>query len=466
MSRVRSLLSSRISPSRFASVLTLLLALSGCRDKPSDDAGAPHSTPGPSGEAGEAGGPSSSGPSSDGLSWPMLPRTREDVQSLVATSILRRPSDPARAEPIDGANLVLHTSIDDLARAPSGESPLRDVLAERISHEKNGSYLLVGVNHASADAVVLFKRLVEAPASYTHVGVELFAADGHWSGMADDAQRGSTAALDAYTERGDAPSFVALKAAHEQSDYVAWKLGYADTVLDLAVAARAGAYTLVPLDLPPSMKASLAAPLGDTMLDLREVHAALTLRSTLKRYAAGGPGRRPVRMAMLWGDAHVGQAGIARFLPASVDVTTLHVVGADIALLVNGKTLVLNDPVLLPGKSGELVAVLPEAASRGTVDRVRAKAGSAPSPGRPGEVTVNVGGEAGTRLVRAALGARRADVDGAKALLRVSPGPVTYVLETKTERVVGAVSLVEGETFDVSFDAKTRTTRIEHHLPK
>jgi hypothetical protein len=395
----------------------------------------------------------------------MLPRTREDVQGLVETSMLRRPSDPARPEPIDGATLVLRASLEDLARAPSGESTLRDVLAERASHEKTGSYLLVGVNHASADAVVLFKRLVEAPASYTHVGVELFSADGHWSGSADDAQRGSTAALEAYVERGDGPSFTALKAAHEQSDYVAWKLGYADTVLDLAVAARAGTYTLVPLDLPPAMKASLGTPLGEALLDLREVHAALTLRSALKRYAAGGPGRRPVRMAMLWGDAHVGQAGIARFLPASADVTTVHVTSADMALLANGKTLVLNDPVMLPGKSGELVAVLPEKSSRGTVDRVRAKAGSAPVPGRPGEVTVNVGGEAGTRLVRAALGARRVDVDGAKALLRVSPGPVTYVLETKSERVVGSLALVAGETCHVSFDAKTRTTRIEHHLP-
>ncbi len=395
----------------------------------------------------------------------MLPRTREDVQNLVATSMLRRPADPARPEAVDGATLVLRASIDELARAPSGEATLRDVLAERTSHEKTGSYLLVGVNHASADAVVLFKRLVEAPASYTHVGVELFSADGHWSGMADDAQRGSTAALEAYVERGDALSFTALKAAHEQSDYVAWKLGYADTVLDLAVAARAGTYTLVPLDLPPTMKASLATPLGDALLDLREVHAALTLRSALKRYAAGGAGRRPVRMAMLWGDAHVGQAGIARFLPATVDVTTLHVVGADMALLANGKTLVLNDPVMLPGKAGELVAVLPEKSSRGAVDRIRAKAGSAPVPGHPGEVTVNFGGEAGTRLVRAALGARRVDVDGAKALLRVTPGPVTYVLETKAERVVGSLALVAGETCDVSFDAKTRTTRIEHHLP-
>ncbi len=470
MSRVRSLLSFRVSPPRFASMLALLLALSACRDKGSDDAGARRSTP----TVGEAGASSASGATSDELSWPMLPRTPEDVHSLVSTSVLRRPAEPVRPAPIDGANLVLHTSLDDLARAPSGESTLRDVLAERASREKNGSYLLVGVNHASADSVALFKKLVEAPASYTHVGVELFAADGHWSGLADDAQRGSSAALDAYFERGDASSFAALKAAHEQSDYVAWKLGYADTVLDLAVAARAGAYTLVPLDLAPAMKASLANALGDTLLDLREVHAALSLRSVLKRYSTGGPGRKPVRMAMLWGDTHVGPAGIARFLPASVDVTTVHVVGANTASLPNGApggtTLVLNDPVLLPGKTDDLVVVLPDEGSRGTVDRVRLKEGSASAPtlakGRAKEVTVNAGGEPGTRLSRVALGRQRVDVNGAKASLRVSPGAVTYVLETKSDRVVGALTLAEGETCDLSFDAKTRTTRIEHHLPK
>lgn len=455
MSRLRSVVSS-FSLSFVPFALSVSLLLPGCRDTASD-AGAPRSD---SMSKTEAGAPSNS----DGLSWPILPRTREDVQRLVSSSLLRRPGEPTRGEPIDGTIPVLQASLEELARAPSGDTTLRDVLAERMKQQKNtaGAYLLVGVSHASADSVVLFKKLVEAPASYTYVGVELLAADGHWSGMADDAQRGSTAALEAYLERGDATSLTALKAAHEQSDYVAWKLGYADTVMDLAVAARAGSYALLPLDLPPAMKTRLAPTLGDALLDLREVHAALALRSALKRHAAAGRG--PLRVAMLWGDAHVGEAGIARFLPASADVTTVHVVGSNGSPF-NGKTLVLNDPILLPGKAGELVSVLPDVGTKGTVDRVRETA-SPIVPVRPGEVVVNVSGESGTRLTHAALGPRRADLDGKKAVFRVSPGPLTYVLETKTERVVGALSLTTGETCDVSFDAKTRTTRIEHHLPK
>ncbi len=459
MSRVRPIVSSSFSLSLVPFLLSLSLA--ACRDTASSDAGAPRSD---SMSKGEAGVPSSS--STDGLSWPILPRTRVDVQRLVSSSLLRRPVNPTRGEPIDGTTLVLQASLEELARSPSGDTTLRDVLAERTKQQKNtaGAYLLVGVSHASADSAVLFKKLVEAPASYTHVGVELFSADGHWSGLADDAQRGSTAALEAYLERGDAPSLAALKAAHEQSDYVAWKLGYADTVMDLAVAARAGSYSLLPLDLPPTMKASLAPTLGDALLDLREVHAALALRSALKRYAAAGRGRGPQRVAMLWGDAHVGEAGIARFLPASADVTTVHVVGSNGSPF-NGKTLVLNDPILLPRKAGELVSVLPDVGTKGTVDRVRETA-SPTVPARPGEVVVNVGGESGTRVTHAALGPHRVDLDGKRALFRVASGPLTYVLETKTERVVGALSLTTGETCDVSFDAKTRTTRIEHHLPK
>lgn len=325
----------------------------------------------------------------------------------------------------------------------------------RVSEGSGDGYLLVGVSHASGAPVVAFRRLVEGPGTYTHVGLEPLAADGRWSGLSDAEQRGSSALLAAYMTKGDAESLEALRVAHDTHDYAAWKLGYSSVVLDLVPPSRAGAYTLVPLDMPPPLKAKLAA-LGDRLLDVRELHAFFALREALS-----GP-RPRARVAMLWGDAHVGQAGVARFLPAGATVISVHVLGleaeparaSDKRAAGPPSTTVL-DPLLVPMPAGELALVLPSPGADAAVDRVRrgdsdGKATHLLVSGEPGAV-VTVGEHVHTV--------------GAKAEpMVVGPGDHTYVVERKGSRVVGALSFVAGETCELRVEPAG--VRIEHHLPR
>ena len=446
-------------------MLTALAGLAGCKDSGSSNAGpapsasAPPLAPAPSTLVFDAAKPSSAPRHT--VPWPSLPRTPEMARTLVATSVLRPARFTRRKAELEADAIFSRTPPPKLARAIVGEERIREALRAKVSLGQGDGYLLVGVNHASREQVEAFRRLVEVPASYTHVMLEAFAADGHWSGMADTEQTGASAALDSYVAKGDSSSFAAVREAHDTSDYVAWKLGYAPTVTDLVVAARAGAFTLVPADMPPSLKTSLAS-LGDALLDVREVHAALTLRTALD-------GERPkARVAMLWGDAHVGEAGIARFLPKIATIVMVHLLGArpgDVAAVKKlASRFVLDDPVLLPigEDSEELALVLPDARTRGDVDRVRAR-DATPAASDTAVAILNVTSDEGAKLY---LGETAYDLSAKPVTVRLPPGAVTYVVESKGTTVVGALTLVAGEATSLAVEPSKRSTRVEHHLPK
>jgi hypothetical protein len=364
-----------------------------------------------------------------------------------------RKASAKRPEPTSARELLEHLGAVELARVVSGEAAVRSALLRRVSEGTGDGYLLVGVSHASGEPVVAFRRLVEGPGSYTHVGVEPFAADGHWSGLADTEQRGASALVATYLTKGDAASLDAIRAAHDTHDYAAWKLGYTSLVMDLVPPARAGAYTLLPLDMPPQLKTKLAG-LGDRLLDVRELHAFFTLREALS-----GP-RPRARVAMLWGDAHVGPAGIARFLPAPATVVSVHVVAADAALGSGPDggaraSLAVVDPLLVPMPSGELALVLPSPRADALVDRVRRADGD----GR--ETRLLVSGEPGIVVT---VGARELRVTAKAQPTPIEAGDHTYVVERKGTRIVGALALAPGETCELRADQAG--LRVEHHLPK
>ena len=412
-----------------------------------------------SSRGGEEGGarPASSSPPvvpKVALAWPSLPTTPEAARTVVDAYAVRK-THAKRPEPTSARELLEHLGALELARAPSGDAAVKSALQRRVSEGTGDGYLLVGVSHASGAPVVAFRRLVEGPGAYTHVGLEPFAADGHWSGLSDAEQRGSSALLAAYMTKGDAESLEALRVAHDTHDYAAWKLGYSSLVLDLVPPSRAGAYALVPLDMSPQLKTKLAA-LGDRLLDVRELHAFFALREALS-----GP-RPRARVAMLWGDAHVGQAGIARFLPVGATVVSVHVLGlegeparpSDKRDAGPPATTVL-DPLLVPMPSGELALVLPSPGADAGVDRVRRADGDGKTTqllvsGEPGAV-VTVGEHVHTVVAKAAP-------------LAVGPGDHTYVVERKGSRVVGALSLVPGETCELRVDHAG--LRVEHHVPR
>jgi len=374
--------------------------------------------------------------------------------------MITRPSKYARPrKELDAADLIAKTGPEKLAHAVAGEEPIRAALLAKMAEGAGDAYLVVGGSHASQGQIEAFRRLVEVPASYTHVMVEVLAADGHWSGLPDAEQLGATSALDAYLGTGSAASFAALRAAHEASDYVAWKLGYAPVVLDLAVAARAGAFRLLPADMAPAMKVRLA-DLGEALLDVRELHAALTLRAALA-------GDRPrAKVAMLWGDAHAGQGGVGRFLPRDATVVTVHLLGARDGAAAPEKKLegkvILDAPVLFPANAAgdELALLLPDAHTRGDVDR--AKLADAPAGDAQG-AQVSLVCDAGAKLY---LGDAVHELGPKPTALRLPAGSVTYVVDANGVLVVGALELVAGEAASVTFDPKRRETRIEHHVPK
>ncbi|MBL9110964.1 MAG: hypothetical protein JNM74_16900, partial [Myxococcales bacterium] len=322
------------------------------------------------------------------LAWPSLPTTPEAARAVVDAYVVRK-TNARRPAAVSARDLLEHLGAVELARAPSGDAAVKSALLRRVSEGTGDGYLLVGVSHASGEPVVAFRRLVEGPGSYTHVGLEPLAADGHWSGLSDAEQRGSSSLLANYMTKGDAESLEALRVAHDTHDYAAWKLGYASLVLDLVPPSRAGAYALVPLDMPPQLKTKLAA-LGDRLLDVRELHAFFALREALS-----GP-RPRARVAMLWGDAHVGQAGIARFLPVGATVVSVHVLGLEAE---PGRTsderdagppaTTVLDPLLVPMPSGDLALVLPSPGADSRVDRVRR------ADGDGGETRLLVSGEPG-----------------------------------------------------------------------
>ncbi|MBK8213990.1 MAG: hypothetical protein IPK71_09590 [Myxococcales bacterium] len=388
------------------------------------------------------------------LAWPSLPTTPEAARAVVDAYAVRK-THAKRPEPTSARDLLEHLGAVELARAPSGDAAVKSALLRRVSEGTGDGYLLVGVSHASGEPVVAFRRLVEGPGSYTHVGLEPLAADGHWSGLSDAEQRGSSALLATYMTKGDAESLEALRVAHDTHDYAAWKLGYASLVLDLVPPSRAGAYALVPLDMPPHLKTKLAA-LGDRLLDVRELHAFFALREALS-----GP-RPRARVAMLWGDAHVGQSGIARFLPVGATVVSVHVLGLEAE---PGRTsderdagppaTTVLDPLLVPMPSGDLALVLPSPGADSRVDRVRR------ADGDGGETRLLVSGEPGMVVT---VGGHTIRVTAKAQAIPASAGDLTYVVERKGTRIVGALTLVAGEACELRADRAG--LHVEHHLPK
>lgn len=398
----------------------------------------------------------SSARSKGALAWPSLPGTPEAARAVVDAYVVRK-TNASRPAAVSARDLVEPLGAAGLARVVSGEAAVRRALLDRVSAGNGASdgYLLVGVSHASGEPVVAFRRLVEGPGSYTHVGLEPLAADGHWSGLSDAEQRGSSSLLANYMTKGDAESLEALRVAHDTHDYAAWKLGYASLVLDLVPPSRAGAYALVPLDMPPQLKTKLAA-LGDRLLDVRELHAFFALREALS-----GP-RPRARVAMLWGDAHVGQSGIARFLPVGATVVSVHVLGleaepgrtSDERDAGSPATTVL-DPLLVPMPSGDLALVLPSPGADSRVDRVRR------ADGDGGETRLLVSGEPGVVVT---VGGHTIRVTAKAQAIPASAGDLTYVVERKGTRIVGALTLVAGEACELRADRAG--LHVEHHLPK
>jgi hypothetical protein len=243
-------------------------------------------------------------------------------------------------------------------------------------------------------------------------------------------------------------------------DYTAWKFGYVDSVMDLVFAARAQRLPLRGCDMPGPVQDRLRALSGPLRDSLRELHCLLALEQP-------GPVKdHPRRVAMFWGQAHLGPRGLPRFLPADALVVSLYLLGRRPGPLTPeaelARHLVVDDLLLLPlDRSDEQLALLlPGPPLGGELSRSREwTTSTSRGPARlrvssqlPGELFVC---------------GRQVRVGVEDQTLELPPQPSAgYLLRAGRLRMAGAVELRSGSVVELSFDPARRATRLHLALPR
>jgi hypothetical protein len=167
-------------------------------------------------------------------------------------------------------------------------------------------------------------------------------------------QNGDSALLRAWMQTGSRPALEKLLHDQVAENYTAWKYGILPVLMKLLVQARAADRRLLGCDMSLSLQESVR-PTG--LQDrLRELHCVLALHEQL--------GKKPVRVAMLWGQGHLAPEGVQRFLPKDALVLSFYVFGgrfsrhgleADLA----GR-LAITDPLMIPFGESDFVILLPD----------------------------------------------------------------------------------------------------------
>jgi hypothetical protein len=256
--------------------------------------------------------------------WPSIPADVAQADALIAAHT-KRPIAPRTELALD-AWLAKDGAIGGW---PAIQAWLR---------ARGDAWVLVGTHHDSAAPLDAFRRLLDPDGvAWTRVVMEQLRADGEWQGMPLGEQLGDSEDVKLYVRGRSEPAFRRLLAAQEENDYAAWKFGYARSVLDVVTAGRyLGVSTC---DAPRAVADRFPEP---SRLRLRELHCKLALDHELR------PG--PRRIAMLWGEGHIGRDGFARYLEPSARVVTIRIPREspapvmDPVLLVDGDDAVLLVP--------------------------------------------------------------------------------------------------------------------------
>ena len=410
------------------------------------------------------------------VDWPELPRTKAAATSLIRRRIQRPESDIPDSE-LDADAILRHAAATGWGTMVAGEDGTRrwiQSFLDRAAEGGSDAYVVFGIFHDSPGQVDAFRRLVGPGGlrDLTAVGAEQFRATGAWRGVDAAAQKGDDPEIAAFVERGDVRAFDALARHHRDGDYVAWKLGYEPTVLDLLVTARAAlgeagkGPRFVGCNMPKETQRLLGDIPEDDQLRLREIHCLTSLDEVPS--TAG-----PRRVALLWGQAHA--QAFRRFFPSRAEVLSLYVFGFRAG---EGTTeaklrphVALADPVLIPlGERGDVAALLyPDAVLGASVERVREPGAGGDGGGEaaaPPHVVFRV--PASGRLV---VGDRTIDLASggacpagtascvAKATVDVTPGDHAYSLEVGPLRLAGALRVPEGGELELDLDPSQRAVR-------
>lgn len=389
--------------------------------------------------------------------WPELPRTAEAAEALIQARTLRPAAD------VDPTSASFERVMYGLAERPEALVAGEPAIVARIQRfldsataEGRDSVVLFGTFHDSGGQIDAFRRLIGPLGlrGLTHVAVEQLPADGAWRGVSPELQRGEDAAINAYLASGDRGALESLAQRHATTDYAAWKFGYEPSVLDLFITARAAGIRVSGCDLPASTQALLGNVPDRSRLRLRELHCLLSLP----------PAAGPRRMALLWGQAHLHQDALQRFLPPSTAVLAVHVIGYRSGEWTTEGTLAsqlaLTDTLLLPFKGDEsaVTVLYPEGAIAASVDRARAEASS----GEPG---LHVRVYPGTGTLH--LGERTFPVGPDFKRIECPAGDHAYTLAMGHTRFAGAIHLPPGGGLDLTFHPTDRLVLlIERPAPR
>lgn len=353
-------------------VVAVLVAARRC----ADDAGegetdaAPSGTPAPAQRAEPA----------PRTPWPALPADASTLDQLIARHTRRPPSLDAATKDVGPEPTADHTLA--LLRGKFRDGSVVSgwpLIARRLegrlaaaTQADRPAVLLWGVYHDSAAHVAAFRRLT-GPMGWSGrltIATELFDADGRWAAVPAEQQRGDDGALSRYLAEGEAAAFHQLLASQRRGNYTAWKFDYLDEVMDLLVTARATGRPVLGCDMPSALQRQVRPSLGARTEQLRELHCALALRDLM----AGDLAQSPI--ALLWGQAHLGETGFERYLPANAEVLSVRLFGArpsehDVGQSLS-RRLALAAPVLVPTDQlgRRLLLLLPGPSLAARVDRI------------------------------------------------------------------------------------------------
>ncbi|MCC6746777.1 MAG: hypothetical protein IT371_03905 [Deltaproteobacteria bacterium] len=397
-------------------------------------------------------------PRSQAATWPKLPRSAEATTALLQRHS-RRPAP--KADPLDLAGAVLASLTQGAPGRIAGDEPIRRWLQQRLDLATQAGrelYLLFGTYHDAGGQVEAFGRLTGPGglSKLSAVVVEQLDADGQWAGLPAQEQQGDDELLASYLARGKPAAYAALAKKQARDNYTGWKYGYLPTVMDLVVRARAAGAPLLGCDMPRGVQHQVGAKASD-LLRLRELHCLLALKTATARV------KPPHRIAMIWGQDHVGPRGIPRLLPPTTEVLSVYVLGhrpaAPSAETDLGRRISLADPVLIPlrqrGSHLELALLLPDARWGMQVERARERLpiGTEFEPG----LVVQSQQRGSVRLL-----GRREAVGRAPQRLEVPPGTHAYQLEAGGRLYLGALELTAGEQLELDFDPARRQVRVLH----
>lgn len=366
--------------------------------------------------------------------WPAFPTSTEARTAMTAQYTQRAVPETPELTP---ERVFAAAERAGWSTLPSGNVAVREWLEAR-----HARWVLFGSFHDAAQQVDAFRSLVgpRGP-SFTHVVLEQFRADGHWTGI-DAPQSGDSAALQVLWSTGDRSAWAQLDATQSASDYTAWKYGYVDRVLDVVATARGMGVPTFGCDLPDGLLKRLPNGTDDDVLRVRELHCLLALRPSLTPVS---------RVAMFWGQAHVRPEGFRRFLPPGEVVVALTAIGGrhseDAPDEKLRDRLILNDPVLVPLEGDDAALLLPDAWLGGNVIRVRTTTdtrGLVVSATTPGVLT---------------LAGKRTELGEAPVPVALDGGAFTYLFESEGVRVVGHLDRGDGG-MQLNFDVPARTTEV------